>query len=32
MSAYFYPHLIFNFGYLIGLVCLKSGLNDNSDN
>jgi len=32
MSAYFCPHLMFNFGYLIEFVCLKSDLIDNSDN
>ena len=32
MSAYFYPHLMFNSGYLIEFVCLKSDLIDNSDN
>jgi len=32
MSAYFCPHLMFNFGYLIEFVCLKSDLVDNSDN
>jgi len=32
MSAYFCPHLMFNSGYLIEFVCLKSDLIDNSDN
>ena len=32
MSAYFCPHLMFNFGYLIEFVCLKSDLIDNFDN
>jgi len=32
MSAYFCPHLMFNFGYLIEFMCLKSDLIDNSDN
>jgi len=32
MSAYFCPHLMFNYGYLIKFVCLKSDLIDNSDN
>jgi len=32
MSTYFCPHLMFNSGYLIEFVCLKSDLIDNSDN
>jgi len=32
MSAYFFPHSVFNFGYLIEFMCLKSDLIDNSDN
>ena len=32
MSAYFCPHLMFNSGYLIEFMCLKSDLIDNSDN
>jgi len=32
MSAYFCPHLVFNSGYLIEFMCLKSDLIDNSDN
>ena len=31
MSAYFFPHSVFNSGYLIEFVCLKSDLIDNSD-
>jgi len=32
MSAYFCPQLMFNSGYLIEFVCLKSGLIDSYDN
>jgi len=32
MSVYFCPHLMFNSGYLIEFVCLKSDLIDNFDN
>ena len=32
MNAYFFPHSMFNFGYLIEFVCLKSDLIDSSDN
>jgi len=32
MSAYFCPHSVFNSGYLIEFVCLKSDLIDNSVN
>jgi len=32
MSAYFCPHSVFNSGYLIEFVCLKSELIDNYDN
>jgi len=32
MSAYFCPHSVFNSGYLIEFMCLKSDLIDNSDN
>jgi len=32
MSAYFCPHSVFNFGYLIEFVGLKSDLIDSSDN
>ena len=32
MSPYFCPHLVFNYGYLIKFVCLKSDLIDSSDN
>ena len=32
ISAYFCPHLVFNSGYLIEFMCLKSDLIDNSDN
>jgi len=32
MSVYFYPHLVFNSGYLIEFMYLKSDLIDNSDN
>jgi len=32
MSAYFCPHSVFNFGYLIELMWLKSDLIDNSNN
>jgi len=32
MSVYFCPHSVFNFGYLIEFMCLKSDLIDNSDN
>jgi len=32
MSAYFCPHSVFNSGYLIEFMCLKSDLIDNSNN
>jgi len=32
MSAHFCPHSVFNFGYLIEFMCLKSALIDNSNN
>ena len=32
MSAYFCPHSMINFGYLIEFVCLKSDLIDSYDN
>ena len=32
MSAYFCPHLVFNFEYLIEFMSLKSDLMKNSDN
>jgi len=32
MSTYFCPHLMFNSGYLIEFMCLKSDLIDNFDN
>jgi len=32
MSVYFCPHSVFNSGYLIEFMCLKSDLIDNSDN
>jgi len=32
MSAYFCPHSVFNIGYLIEFMCLKSDLIDNYDN
>jgi len=32
MSAYFCPHSVFNYGYLIEFMCLMSDLIDNSDN
>jgi len=32
MSAYFCPHSVFNSGYLIEFMCLKSDLIDNSHN
>jgi len=32
MSAYFCLYSVFNFGYLIKFMCLKSDLIDNSDN
>jgi len=32
MNAYFCPHLVFNYGYLIKFMSLKSDLIDNSDN
>ena len=32
MSAYFCPHSVFNFEYLIEFMFLKSDLIDNSDN
>jgi len=32
MSAYFCPHSVFNTGYLIEFMCLKSDLIDNYDN
>jgi len=31
MSAYFFPHSLFNSGYLIEFMCIKSDLIDNSD-
>ena len=31
MSVYFFPHLMFNSGYLIEFVCLKSDLINNYD-
>ena len=32
LSAYFCPNSVFNYGYLIEFMCLKSDLIDNSDN
>jgi len=32
ISAYFCPHSVFNSGYLIEFMCLKSDLIDNYDN
>jgi len=32
MSAYFGPYSVFNYGYLIEFVCLKSDLIDSYDN
>jgi len=32
MSAYFCPYSVFNYGYLIEFMCLKSDLIDNSNN
>jgi len=32
MSAYFCPHLMFNYGYLIEFMCLKSYLINSSNN
>ena len=32
MSVYYFPHLMFNFGYFIGFLCLKGDLIENSDN
>jgi len=32
MNAYFWPHSVFNSGYLIEFMCLKSDLINNSDN
>jgi len=32
MSTYFCPHLMFNFGYLIEFMCLKSDLVNSFDN
>jgi len=32
MSTYFCPHSVFNSGYLIEFLCLKSDLIDNSNN
>jgi len=32
MNTYFCPHLMFNSGYLIEFICLKSDLIDNFDN
>jgi len=32
ISAYFYPHSVFNSGYLIEFMYLKSDLIDNYDN
>ena len=32
MNVYCCPHLMFNFGYLIEFVCLKSDFMDSSDN
>jgi len=32
MSAYFFPHSVFNSEYLIEFMCLKSDLIDNYDN
>jgi len=32
MSAFLFPHLVFNYEYLIEFVCLKSDLINNSEN